>query len=320
MEEDYYNLLGVSRNASATDIQKAYRSLARKYHPDVNPDDQKAKEKFQQIQKAYDVLNDPEKRELYDRYGSSFEAAAGGPGGPFPGGSADFEDFDFGQVFGGGRAPFGGGEAGGFEGSMGDFFRRFAGGGRGAGPRQRRPTRGSDLTHQIEVPFQTAVIGGEARLNVQRPNGKVEAITVKIPAGIEDGKSIRLRGQGESGAGGNAGDLLIKIKVAPHPFFRRIGQDLEVTVPITLGEAALGGKVDVPTPKGTITLKVPPSSSSGTRLRVKGHGVQSAKAEAGDLFAELLIVLPEKLDEESQALVQQLTERNPQSPRQELRW
>ena len=328
MDEDYYNLLGVSRTASAADIQKAYRSLARKYHPDVNPNDQQAKAKFQQIQKAYDVLNDPEKRELYDRYGSSFESASGHPGGPFPGGpfsggpfsggsGAGFEEFDFNQVFGGG-APVGG-AAGGFEGSVGDFFRRFS----GAGPRspRRRPTRGSDLTHQIEVPFQTSIIGGEVQLNVQRPNGKMESITVKVPAGIEDGKSIRLRGQGETASsGGTAGDLLIKIRVAPHPCFRRQGSDLEVSVPVTIAEAALGAKIDLPTPKGTITLTIPAGTSSGTRLRVKGHGVQTAKGDVGDLFAEVSIVLADNLDEQSQALIRELAERNPQIPRRELRW
>ncbi len=318
MDEDYYQLLGINRNASAAEIQKAYRTLARKYHPDVNPDDKAAKEKFQEIQKAYDVLNDPEKRELYDRYGSSFEAAAGSSAGPFPGGGpAGHEEFDFGQLFGGGGRYAG--EAGGFEGPVGDFFRRFASG----GPRttRRRPARGTNLKHHIEVPFQTAVLGGEVRISVQRPSGKVENITVKIPAGIEDGKSIRLRGQGEEApSGGQAGDLLIKVRVGAHPYFRRQGRNLEVEVPITLAEAALGAKIDLPTPQGVISLKIPPGTSSGKRLRVKGHGVQAARGESGDLFAVVQIVLPETLDEDAQRLIRQIDEQDRQQPRRELRW
>ena len=318
MEADYYKLLGVGKQATAEEIQKAYRSLARKYHPDINPDDQKAKEKFQQVQKAYDVLNNAETRELYDRYGSSFEsmggAAPAGDGWQPAGGNAGFEDIDFSQLFGGGARYTG--EPGGY----GDYFRRFTGGG---GPRQgRRPqTRGADLKHELEVPFQTAVLGGEAQVNVQRPSGKLESITVKIPAGIENGKSIRLRGQGEpSGSGAPAGDLLIKIHVAAHPFFRRLGKDLEVDIPVTLAEAALGAKVDLPAPKGVITLTIPPGTSSGRRLRVRGHGVQSVNGGPGDLFAEVQIVLPDKLDTESEALIRQFDERNELLPRKDLRW
>lgn len=317
MDEDFYKVLGVGRKATSDEIQKAYRTLARKYHPDVNPDDQTAKEKFQQVQKAYDVLSDSEKRELYDQYGSNYEAVAGGgsQGGTWQTtGAGGFEDFDFSQIFGGG-GRFGGEAAGGY----GDFFRRFTSGG---GPRQgrRTPARGADLRHELEVPFQTAVTGGEARINVQRPSGKLESIAVKIPAGIEDGKSIRLRGQGESIEGGAAGDLLIRIRVASHPYFRRHGKDLEVEMPVTLLEAALGAKIDLPTPKGTITLTIPPGTSGGRRLRVRGHGVQSAKGGPGDLFAVVRIVLPEQVDAESESLLRQLDERFKLKPREGLQW
>ena len=318
MDEDYYKLLGLNRNASPAEITKAYRKLARKYHPDVNPDDQAAKKKFQQIQRAYDVLNDPEKREMYDRYGSSCESvAAGGPGGGWHAapGQGGFEDIDISQMFGGH------GGATGFEGAFGDIFRQF-GAGAAAGPKRgrARATRGADLKHELEVPFQTSVLGGEARLSVRRPDGRAETITVKIPAGIEDGKTIRLRGQGDAGAqGGPSGDLLITVHASAHPHFRRRGNNLEVDLPVTVAEAALGGKVDVPTPKGTITLTVPPASSSGKRLRVKGHGVQSPD-HAGDLYAILQIVLPTSLDTEATELATRLGQKYTSAPRADLRW
>ncbi len=313
MDEDYYKILGVKRDASQPDIQRAYRELARKYHPDMNPGDGQAKERFQRVQQAYDVLSDPEKREMYDRYGSSFQSAGGGPGGrpftyPHAGPGGGFEEVDFSQIFGG-------------RGSEGfaDIFKQFTGG-RGQG-RRARPQRGADLQHEQEVPFQTAITGGEVALTLRRSGGKVETISVKIPAGMEDGQKIRLRGQGEpSASGGKPGDILIQIRVAPHPFFKRRGNNLEVIVPVTLAEAALGAKIDVPTPKGTITLSVPPGTSGGRRLRVKGLGVAPPKGPAGDLYAEIRIVLPKELDDETQEQIRQIDRRYPLNPRAELRW
>ncbi len=290
MDEDYYKLLGVSRNASTDDIQKAYRKMAHKYHPDVN-DSADAQEKFQQIQKAYDVLNDPDKRELYNQYGSSFEQMGEGPFHPGQGGGAQV---DFSQIFGQGG---GGAGMGGFE----DIFRQFSGGAAGgapfgadprAGRRAQPPQRGRDIEHELTTTFQTSVRGGEAHISMQR-GGKTENISVKIPAGIEDGKKIRLRGQGQqSPNGGKPGDLLIRVRVSSHPYFTRSGRNLEVKLPVSLKEAVLGGKVDVPTPKGTISLTVPPGTSSGKRLRVKGHGVAPDSDSPGDLFVEVQIVLP----------------------------
>jgi len=315
MEVDYYQTLGVSRTASEAEIQKAYRNLARKYHPDVNPDDQSAKKKFQQVQKAYEVLGNKEKRAQYDQYGSNFEEMQGAPGGgrwhyTGPGGGPGGAGFDFEQSFGGGRA---GGE---FD--FGDIFRHFAG---KDGGRRRRPRtlRGRDVRHQLEVPFQTAVRGGEARIAVQRPDGQVQQINVKIPPGIEPGKTIRLRGQGEPGeAGGQHGDLLIRIQVAPHPFFRRIGRNLELTLPVMLGEAALGAKVDVPTPNGVITLTIPAGSSGGRRLRIKGQGVPSPSDSPGDLFAVLQIVLPDGLEPTDS--IRDIEQKYRANPRENLRW
>jgi DnaJ-class molecular chaperone len=321
MDEDYYKILGVRRNASQAEIQKAYRDLARKCHPDLNPEDKSAKRKFQRVQQAYDVLNDPGKREMYDRYGSSFESmGAGGEGGgwrTYQGGPGGFEDIDFSQFFG---QRFGGEPGGSFDGSFGDIFKQFTRS--GGGPRQRgRTARGADLHHELQVPFATAVNGGEARLSVRRPGGNVETISVKIPAGMEDGKKIRLRGQGEPGGpGGQPGDILITIHVAPHPCFRRDGRHLEVKVPVTLAEAALGARIDVPTPRGAISLTIPPGTSSGKRLRVKGHGVPTGKGDAGDLYAEIQIVLPEKLDEKTTDLIRELDQRHRLTPRSQLKW
>lgn len=331
MAEDYYKTLGVRRDASQADIEKAYRDLARKYHPDLNPDDKKAKEKFQKVQAAFDVLSNSQKREMYDRYGSSFETmGAGGAGNPFtgawgggpgfggaPGGGFRFEEVDLGDLFGRGVGE-------GYQqqgpGGFGDFFRQFRRASQRSG-KGTAPRRGADLRHEIQIPFNTAVAGGQVEIALQRQSGKTERINVKIPPGIEDGKKIRVRGQGDSGPGGGPpGDILITVRVAPHPHFSRSGNNLLVRVPVTLAEAALGAKVDVPTPKGTVTLTVPPGSSSGTKLRVKGHGVPRREGSAGDLLAELLIVLPKKLDPAEQEQIRALDQRQPLSPRDGLRW
>ena len=331
MAEDYYAVLGVSRSAAEEEIHKAYRQLARKHHPDLNPKDPKAKEKFQRIQSAFDVLNDPKKREMYDRYGPAFETMSGGPGGAgrggggWSGGGSPGVEINFEDLFGGGGGggPFGGG--GGFA----DLFKQF--GKRNKAPRgaaasggsagAERQAAGLDLQHDLHVPFATAVLGGEAHVVVHRTDGRNESISVKIPVGIEDGKKIRLRGQGDSAPGGGpAGDLLIKVHVAPHPFFRRNGRQLEVTVPVTLAEALRGAKVDVPTPHGTISLTVPGGATSGTRLRVKGHGIRGADGVAGDLFAELQISLPADMSSGDREQMAEIAGRYSQQPRSELRW
>jgi curved DNA-binding protein len=328
MAEDYYKTLGVSRDASAADIQKAYRDLARKYHPDLHPDDKDAKKKFQEVQAAFDVLNDQAKRERYDRYGSSFESAGAGggprttwswPGGQgAPGGAGGPDEVDFSQIFGDRM------EGGGF-GGLGDIFGQF----RQPKGRKRGPAaakRGADLTSEAEIPFITSIVGGEVQLSLQRGSGETETIVVKIPAGIEDGKKIRLRGQGEASParGGTAGDILITIRVGTHPFFTRRGNNLDVKVPVTLAEAVLGAKIEVPTPQGTIVLRVPPGTSSGRKLRAKGRGVAIKGVDPGDLFAEILIVLPKNIDDASRELIQkfdaQTSQAAPQNPRADLHW
>jgi curved DNA-binding protein len=322
MAEDYYKTLGVPRDASQAEIQKAYRALARKYHPDMNPDDKTAKAKFQQVQKAFDVLGDPEKREMYDRYGSSFETmGAGRPGANAPwgggAGAAGFgpESFDFTQFFG---ERFGEGSDGGLGDIFGQF-RRAGGGAAKTAPGARR--RGAHILYELQIPLQTSMSGGEAQLAIQRASGKTETITVKIPAGIEDGKRIRVRGQGEPGPGGGAaGDILITIRVAKHPCFERRGNHLHVKVPVTLAEAALGAKVEVPTPRGTVSLSIPAGSSSGTKLRLKGHGAAPRSGPPGDLLAEIQIVLPEKITEADRRMIEEFGRLHPQDPRANLRW
>ena len=327
MAEDYYKTLGIARDASKTDIEKAYRGLARKFHPDMNPDDASAKTKFQEVQKAFDVLSNPEKRELYDRYGSSFEQAGGGggPGGPgsggpgganytWTGGGPGFEGFDFSQFFG---ERYGAGES-----PFGDVFGGGGGKSRSRSRSRSRAVRGADIIHELKIPFALSVTGGQAALSVQRADGRLETITVKIPAGIEDGKKIRLRGQGESSPTGDAesGDILITIRVGPHPSYKRHGNNLEVHVPVTVAEAALGAKIDLPTPHGIIKLTVPPGSSSGRRLRIKGYGVRSTSGTQGDLLADVQIVLPENIDGETRELIEKLAARTQDDPRRHLQW
>jgi curved DNA-binding protein len=328
MAEDYYKDLGVSKTANADEIQKAYRKLARKYHPDLHADKdekekEKAKQQFQKVQQAYDVLSDPEKRKMYDQFGPNY-AQMGGAGGPFGGGAGgpfggagggQYADFDFSQIFGGG----GGGQRGG--GGFEDILRQMGGGwssGPKGGPQTQAPPKGTDLEQEITIPFAVAVLGGQHQLSITRPNGKVDSIDVKIPAGIEQSKKIRLKGQGH--ANGRArGDLKIKVKIAPHPTYTRQGLNLGVTIPITLKEAVEGAKIDLPTPHGTVSLSVPAGSSSGKSLRLKCMGIRS-KDRSGDLIATLQIKIPEQVSAGDLELIKQLSDSWNENFRSELSW
>lgn len=277
MAEDYYKILGVERNASSDEITKAYRKLARKHHPDLNPEDKNAKQRFQEIQSAYDCLSDSDKRARYDQFGSNYEQFAGG-GGPNP--HAGGHGFDFGDIFGGGQVD------------LGSIF-----GNMGGGTRSRRTPRGSDVSAEITVPIRTMIAGGETQISLNL-NGRTDSISVKIPAGISPGKKIRLRGRGQSVVGGKPGDLLLTVQPESNAHYKISGLNLELRLPVTLEEAVKGGKVDVQTPSGTIALTVPPMSSSGRKLRLKGQGFRTSDGGVGDMIVELLIKLPENLSPE----------------------
>jgi len=306
-KRDFYEVLGVSRSATKDEVRKAYKKLARKFHPDVKPADPDSEKKFSEITEAYDVLSDEEKRKNYDQFGHSFRGAGSGPSGgnPFEGFGGGGASFDLDDLLGG---MFGGG--GGKGGSP------FGGGRRG----QPRAQKGSDVKAEITVPFTVAVEGGDYSLSVQQ-GSKNERLTVKIPAGIDEGQSIRLAGQGGAGSGGGAaGDLLVTIHIAAHPWFRRDGHNLLVDVPVTPSEAALGAKIDVPTlHEGVVVLSVPPGTSSGAKLRLRGKGVRNPKTgDRGDQFVVLKIVLPKELSDEAQALYQQLADLPSIDPRDGL--
>jgi DnaJ-class molecular chaperone len=293
-KRDFYEVLGVSRGASTDEIRKAYKKLARKFHPDVKPSDPDAEKKFSEITEAWEVLGDDEKRRKYDQFG---HAAAGGH--PF-------------QGFGGaGGASFN------FEDLLGEMF---SGGRQGTGPGRRgspRAQRGQDVRSEITVPFQVAVEGGEHSLTVQHGT-RSERLTVRVPAGIEDGQTIRLSGQGGPGvSGGPAGDLLVDIHVAPHPWFRREGANLLIDVPLTPAEAALGSRVDVPIlSEGSVVLTIPPGTSSGAKLRLRGKGVKSAKtSDRGDQYVVVRIVVPREPSEKERALYHELLNLPAANPR-----
>lgn len=314
MAEDLYETLGVNRGADKSELQKAYRKLARKYHPDMNPDNPAAQSKFKRIQEAYDVLSDAEKRAAYDQYGSDFEKIRGGgfhPGAAGAGGPS-FDGLDLEQIFGAAGRRGGGG----FENGFNDFFEQILGGGgrSGGGGRRSGPAaRGGNIRHELSIPFSKAVLGGPVEFYIGR-GGSQDKLAVTVPAGVDDGTKIRLREQGQPGEGGS-GDLILVIRVDDHAHYKRHGNQLELKLPITLAEAALGAKVDVPTPRGTITLSVPANSSSGKRLRLKGQGVAPKNGPAGDLVVELQIRLPETLDESSMDLIREFDQVNPMDPR-----
>lgn len=312
MSDDHYQILGVSRTATSEDIQKAYREMARKYHPDLHPDDDAAKEQFKKVQTAFDVLNDPSKREMYDRYGSSFEGVgAGGGGGWSPqghqGGFQAGGEVDLESLFGGGFADlFGGGKR------------------RSSRPRRNPSAPGEDITANIRIPFQLAIDGGKTEVRFDR-DGTNETLSITIPQGLPDGSRMRLRGQGRPGVGGGAsGDLLLGVEVEPHSVYRREGDVLAISLPITLSEALEGAKVDLPTPWGVISLRIPAGTSSGKKLRAAGMGVRHANGSKGDLIAEVQIVLPETDDEAlSQALqeaVKAAELSSPKDPRAAIKW
>jgi curved DNA-binding protein len=307
MAQELYDLLGVSRTASEDEITKAYRKLARQYHPDRNPGDKAAEAKFKDISAAYEILSDKQKRTQYDQFGAGgpgFPNGAGQGGFHFGGGPGGFQSIDpetaerlFGQFFGGGGGAGGGSPFG----DIGDLFGGAARGRSAGGRRARQRAAPQAVEAEVTIPFTTATLGGRVSLAI---DGR--EIEVKVPAGFEDGKTLRLGGQGPGGA-----DVHLKVHVAPHPYFRREGNDLVLAVPLSLPEAVLGGKVDVPTlDGGKLTVTIKPGTSSGTRLRVRGQGIKG-----GDLYIEAKVMVPAPADERSRELIEELAKLNPQRPR-----
>ena len=340
-KRDYYDILGVARGASADDIKKAHRRLARQYHPDMNKNDPSATEKFKEIQEAYDVLSDPEKRKTYDQFGhagvGAGAGAGGGPGGP---GFDPFEAFrrsQQGRGGGNGRSWRGGegvtvedldfngpGFADLFDQMFGRGGRGGARAGGGGGSRTRpgpsmepEPSRGADVEHTVTLTFDQAARGTTLPLQISR-DGRLETIDVKIPAGVKDGSRIRIRGRGQQSAGG-AGDLYIITRIREHEFFRREELDVLLDLPLSLYEALLGTKVTVPTLEGPVTVTVPPGTGSGAKLRIKGRGVER-EGEKGDQLCVVKIVMPKDLDDEDRELVRRLQAKHPVNPRADLRW
>jgi DnaJ-class molecular chaperone len=297
MPRDYYEVLNVPKNASEEDVKKAYRKLARQYHPDRNPGDNSAESRFKEVQEAYDVLSDKDKRARYDRFGFAGEQAGqAGPGGGF-------------------RWSTGGGfEPGSFQAEdLSDILRQFGMGGmdfgagempRGRGRARRPPPQEAEA--EASIPFLTAALGGKVGLSIDGQH-----VDVKVPAGVEEGKRLRLAGQGPGG-----GDLYLRLKIEPHSYFRREGNNIVLEVPISLPEAVLGAKVDVPTLEGgRLTVKVPPGTSSGSRLRLRGKGIAG-----GDQYIEVKIVVPKPEDPRTRELMEEFARLHPQHPRDRLGW
>ncbi|HWM90388.1 MAG TPA: DnaJ C-terminal domain-containing protein [Thermoanaerobaculia bacterium] len=309
--KDYYATLGVKKDASEDDIQKAYRKLARKFHPDVNKAPE-AEAKFKEIGEAYEVLKDPDKRQKYDQYGSAwkraqqtggtppgwegvhFDFGQGGGGFGGAGGGGDFSSF-FEMLFGGGRPGTRGGRAAGFQGFGGQGF---GGGG------------GGDTEAAISLSLEEAVRGGKREITLSDPNtGQRKTLSVRIPEGVRAGQRIRLAGQGQPGMnGGPAGDLYLKIEIEPDPRFRVEGQNLHTPVAVTPWEAALGGEAEVQTLDGAVRVKIPAGSSTGRKIRLRGRGLPQSGGEKGDLIAEIRVMVPETLSERERELFEQLAE------------
>ena len=320
-ERDFYKILGVSRDASPQELKKAYRQLAKELHPDRNPDDKEAEEGFKDVSAAYAVVSDADKRKLYDEFGEmglregfdpeAYQAATRGAGG-FDG-SGGFGGFDFGDIFGGG-AP-GGGRGGHVEFNLEDLF-----GGRGPsrGAYVRAPQRGADIQSEVTIDFREAVLGCMRELSLRSAEGE-RTLKVRVPAGVRNDGKIRLRGQGGLGAyGGRPGDLVMKVKVRKHPYFSMRGKQLHVRVPVTPLEAYAGAKVTVPTPEGSVQLSIPAGSQNGSKLRLRGKGIERKGKAQGDLIAHLEIILPEGHSEEVEQALETVQEAFEGDPREGL--
>lgn len=300
MAKDLYQILGVNKSATEAEIKSAYRKLARKYHPDLNKDDKSAADKFKEVSNAYDILGNAEKRKKYDNNEIDAEGKPTGFGAGFGGGGSGSYDFS-GNPFGGGFKSSGGfGGAGGFDFSSifgEDIFSQFG----GAQAKRTTARRGQDVSYNMRVDFLDAARGVEKQVNLGGKN-----INVKIPAGMQNGQTMRLKGMGNPGInGGENGDVLITVQIAEHEYFKSDKLDILLNLPISLKEAISGAKITVPTINGKVALKVPPLSSSGDKLRLKGQGIK-AKSGAGDEIITLQIVMPKKLSPQVEEIADKL--------------
>lgn len=302
---DPYQILGVPKSASADEIKSAYRKLAKKLHPDVNPGRKDIEQKFKEVTAAYDLLSDKDKRARYDRG----EIDAQGQERGFAGGGNYSGTYRRGNH---GGDPFS--QFGGMEG-MEDIFAEFMGAGRGRRGAGVPPQRGADVTYSLAVPFAEASLGGKRRVTMS--NGKT--IDVTIPPGTEEGHKLRLRGLGQEGSGGN-GDAIIEIHVEPHPYFTRKDNDILLEAPISLPEAVLGATIKVPTLSGSVAVKVPKGANTGTILRLKGKGIPATKETSGDMLVKLKIMLPEPMTDDLADIIEKWAKKHAYDPRQKLGW
>jgi DnaJ-class molecular chaperone len=312
---DFYEVLGVSRTATDDEIRRAHRKLAKQFHPDRNKSPEAAS-RFSEVQEAYEALSDANKRARYDQFG---HAGVSSPGAPHGSGGAGggWQDVgmraeDLEEIFR---------RAGGGAGGINDFFRDAGLGGGASRGRSRRPEAqpGEDISLDVVVDFLTAALGGVRNVSLHDDAGKVISIDVKIPPGVPSGGTVRVAGKGHAGRGGGPpGDLLLRVKVAPHPWFTRDGLDVAVEVPLTIAEAALGTSVEIPLLKGSIAMKVPAGTSSGKRLRVAGRGIAPPSGPPGDFYAVVQVVAPTTLSESDSLALREIGGHLP-NPR-EGRW
>jgi len=334
MAKDYYQTLGVQPQADEKEIKKAYRKLARKYHPDINPNDKGAEGKFKEVNEAYQVLSDTEKRGLYDQYGSDYDKV---PAGGYPGGAqnVNFQDL-FGNAQGGGFSsghPGGGVHVEGMDpGEVGDLFETLFGNARADkrasgfnfSGRRRGPQQGRDIEQPLEISLPESIHGTQRSLALTLRDAAAAAeetrnITVKIPAGVKEGARVRVAKQGGSGSGGGPnGDLYLRIVIQPHPSWKREGDNLSCEVPITFAEASLGAQIEVPTVGGQVQLKIPAGTQSGQTFRLSGRGVPGSKGGAGDEFVKVKIVVPKNLGPREEELIRELSKLRDQNVRLDL--
>lgn len=312
-KKDFYSLLGVERTASPEEIKKAYRKLAVQYHPDKNPGNKKAEEKFKEISEAYDTLSDDKKREMYDQFGhAGAQAGFGGGGGPF-GGAGPFGG-------GGFRGGFGGDNAGSdqFQDVFGDVFSEIFGG-RGPGGRQRRPQKGADLRYTLSISFEEAALGAEKLIHfVRQRSGKEETakLSVSIPAGVKENQKLKLAGEGDTSAANSpAGDLYVIVNIQDHPLFRRDETDVVMDLPISYIHALLGTQVEIPTLTGKAMIRVPSGTHSGQVFRLKGKGFPKLGGfGSGDMLVKVLVDIPLQISQEHKELIEKIAESSDDTP------